>query len=84
MAAHDSNLSYVPTWCAGCGDFGILNAWKKAMGLLNLDLEQTVLVAGIGCSKRRYYQNHEDVMLEKLSFRRSARTATLKKFNLPI
>lgn len=44
MAVHDSNLSYVPTWCAGCGNFGILNAWKKAMTELDLDLEQTVLV----------------------------------------
>jgi len=52
MAAFDNNLSYVPTWCAGCGNFGILNAWKKAMVALNLDLEQTVLVAGIGCSSK--------------------------------
>lgn len=52
MAAHDVNLPYVPTWCAGCGDYGILNALKKAMNLLNLDLEQTVLATGIGCSSK--------------------------------
>jgi 2-oxoglutarate ferredoxin oxidoreductase subunit beta len=52
MAAHDINLTYVPTWCAGCGNFGIFNALKKAMTALNLDLEQTVLTTGIGCSSK--------------------------------
>ncbi|WP_378954657.1 thiamine pyrophosphate-dependent enzyme [Pelosinus sp. sgz500959] len=52
MAAHDINLPYVPTWCTGCGDYGILNALKKAMGILNLDLEQTVLATGVGCSSK--------------------------------
>ena len=52
MAAHDINLSYVPTWCPGCGNFGIFNAWKKAMAILELDLEQTVLATGIGCSSK--------------------------------
>ncbi|BBB90992.1 MAG TPA: 2-oxoacid:ferredoxin oxidoreductase subunit beta [Methylomusa anaerophila] len=46
----DANLSYVPTWCPGCGDYGILNALKKTFANLGLDLEQTVLVTGIGCS----------------------------------
>ena len=52
MAAHDINLPYVPTWCTGCGDFGILSALKKAITTLNLDLEQTVLATGIGCSSK--------------------------------
>jgi len=52
MAAHDMNLPYVPTWCPGCGNFGIFNALKKAMAMLNLDLEQTVLATGIGCSSK--------------------------------
>jgi len=52
MTAHDINLSYVPTWCPGCGNFGIFNALKKAMTTLNLDLEQTVLSTGIGCSSK--------------------------------
>jgi 2-oxoglutarate ferredoxin oxidoreductase subunit beta len=52
MAAHDINLPYVPTWCAGCGDYGIFMALKKAMTSLNLDLEQTVLATGIGCSSK--------------------------------
>jgi 2-oxoglutarate ferredoxin oxidoreductase subunit beta len=52
MSAHDVNLSYVPTWCAGCGNYGIINALKKAMTSLNLDLEQTVLTTGIGCAAK--------------------------------
>ncbi len=41
-----------PIWCAGCGDFGVLNALYKAMSMCNLDPEQTVVVSGIGCSSR--------------------------------
>ncbi|EGO63366.1 thiamine pyrophosphate-dependent enzyme [Acetonema longum] len=52
MSAHDANLAYVPTWCPGCGNFGIFNALKKAFAALELDLEQTVLVNGIGCSSK--------------------------------
>lgn len=52
MSATDIQLPYVPTWCQGCGNYGILNAWKKAASVLNLDLENTVLVNGIGCSSK--------------------------------
>lgn len=50
--ADDIQLGYVPTWCPGCGNFGIINALKKAFADLALDLEQTVLVTGIGCSSK--------------------------------
>lgn len=39
-----------PTWCPGCGDFGVLSATKNAVVDLQLDPEQTVVVSGIGCS----------------------------------
>jgi len=48
--AQDVNLNYKSTWCPGCGNFGIFNALKKAFGDAGLDLEQTVLVTGIGCA----------------------------------
>jgi 2-oxoglutarate ferredoxin oxidoreductase subunit beta len=38
-----------PTWCPGCGDFGILNALKKALSDLNLPPESVCLFSGIGC-----------------------------------
>lgn len=37
------------TWCPGCGNFGILMAFKKALIELGLQREDTVLVSGIGC-----------------------------------
>jgi len=37
------------TWCPGCGNFGILMAFKKALIQLGLDRHQIVIVSGIGC-----------------------------------
>lgn len=39
-----------PTWCPGCGDYGVLNALQRASVDLNLDPEEMVIVSGIGCS----------------------------------
>lgn len=36
------------TWCPGCGDFGILNAVKKALVLLDRQPKDVLLVSGIG------------------------------------
>lgn len=36
------------TWCPGCGDFGILNALKKAFVKLNKAPRDILLVSGIG------------------------------------
>lgn len=45
--------SEVPvTWCPGCGDFSVLHALYKALGVLNYDTKDTVVVSGIGCSGR--------------------------------
>lgn len=41
-----------PTWCPGCGDFGVLNAAYRAMAELQLAPDRTVVVSGIGCSSR--------------------------------
>jgi 2-oxoglutarate ferredoxin oxidoreductase subunit beta len=37
------------TWCPGCGNFGILSAFKGALVELGLEREQVVVVSGIGC-----------------------------------
>ncbi|MGD8565909.1 MAG: thiamine pyrophosphate-dependent enzyme [Candidatus Bathyarchaeota archaeon] len=37
------------SWCPGCGNFGILMAFKKAIITLGLEREQVVTVSGIGC-----------------------------------
>lgn len=38
-----------PTWCSGCGNFGIWAALKNAAAQKKWDNTNTVLVAGIGC-----------------------------------
>ncbi len=42
----------LPTWCPGCGYFGIMDAFYKACRELNLKQENIVAVSGIGCSGR--------------------------------
>jgi len=37
------------TWCPGCGNFGVLMAFKRAIIELGLEQNQVVLVSGIGC-----------------------------------
>ncbi|MDK1027707.1 MAG: 2-oxoacid:ferredoxin oxidoreductase subunit beta [Anaerolineae bacterium] len=39
-----------PDWCPGCGDFGVLNALKKALLELELLPHEIMVVSGIGCS----------------------------------
>jgi 2-oxoglutarate ferredoxin oxidoreductase subunit beta len=41
-----------PTWCPGCGDFGVLNALYNSMRAKGWNPEDIVLVSGIGCSSR--------------------------------
>jgi 2-oxoglutarate ferredoxin oxidoreductase subunit beta len=41
-----------PTWCPGCGDFGVLASLFQAMAKLALDPSNTLVVSGIGCSSR--------------------------------
>jgi 2-oxoglutarate ferredoxin oxidoreductase subunit beta len=45
-------------WCPGCGDFGILSAVQMALAETKLELSDTVVVSGIGCSgKTPHYVN---------------------------
>lgn len=45
-------------WCPGCGDYSILAQMKKVLPELNVPLEDTVFISGIGCSSRfPYYMN---------------------------
>ncbi len=41
-----------PTWCPGCGDYGVLSCMFKAMAEMNLAPENVALITGIGCSSR--------------------------------
>jgi len=45
-------------WCPGCGNFGILNALKKALAELEIEPKDLVLVSGIGqAAKTPQYLN---------------------------
>lgn len=41
-----------PTWCPGCGDFGILNAVKQGLVKAGLAPHQVLIVSGIGCGSK--------------------------------
>jgi 2-oxoglutarate ferredoxin oxidoreductase subunit beta len=45
----DLNTPARNTWCPGCGNFGILSAFKGALVELDLEREHVVAVSGIGC-----------------------------------
>ncbi len=49
---HDFSSPVRPTWCTGCGNFGIWNALKKALAEANLAPHQVMLVSGIGCGSK--------------------------------
>ena len=49
------------TWCPGCGNFGILNAFKKAVLKLEekgISRENIIIAAGIGCSAKIFDYLH--------------------------
>lgn len=50
MATIQDFSGYTPTWCPGCGDWGIGIAVKTALVQLGLDPSSVAVVFGIGCS----------------------------------
>ncbi len=44
--------SELPTWCPGCGYFGIMHAIVQTCQTLNLKYEDICVVSGIGCAGR--------------------------------
>lgn len=44
------NTIHTPTWCPGCGNWGIWAALKSALAALGLRTEEVVIVYGIGCA----------------------------------
>ena len=45
----DLKTKHAPTWCPGCGNYGIWAAFKNAIVEMNLRISDFVLVYGIGC-----------------------------------
>jgi 2-oxoglutarate ferredoxin oxidoreductase subunit beta len=50
MSSIQDFTSYTPTWCPGCGNYGIGVAIKSALVKLNLSPSDIFVVFGIGCS----------------------------------
>jgi 2-oxoglutarate ferredoxin oxidoreductase subunit beta len=52
----DPNSSYrcsnKPTWCPGCGDYGVLSGIEKALREYGKPPHEIAMIAGIGCSSR--------------------------------
>ena len=51
MQEQDYHL-FDPTWCLGCGIYGIFSALKKTAAKLEMKPEEIVIVTGIGCHGR--------------------------------
>ena len=41
-----------PTWCTGCGNFGIWNAVKNALAQMDLAPHEVMLISGVGCGSK--------------------------------
>jgi len=52
VTVSELNSGHMPTWCPGCGDFGILVALKGALAKLSIPPEETVVVSGVGCGSK--------------------------------
>ncbi len=49
ITADSFKTGYLPTWCPGCGDFGIWMSLKNALVELGIGPDDALLVYGIGC-----------------------------------
>jgi len=50
MPSLDDYQGQIPTWCPGCGNFGILKAFKEAFVEMGIEPHQFTIVSGIGQS----------------------------------
>lgn len=58
LTAKDYRTEVHANWCAGCGDYGILNSIQLALAELQLPPHEIAVVSGIGCSgKSPHYVN---------------------------
>jgi 2-oxoglutarate ferredoxin oxidoreductase subunit beta len=48
----DFDYDVRPTWCTGCGNYGILNAVKRALVEQDIAPHEVIIVTGIGCGSK--------------------------------
>ncbi len=54
LTADSFKTGFLPTWCPGCGDFGIWMALKEALAGLGIGSDDGLIVYGIGCHANMY------------------------------
>lgn len=54
LKVDDFKTSRLPTWCPGCGDYGIWTALKNALVELSLEPSGVAFVFDIGCNSNMY------------------------------
>jgi len=54
LTAASYNTGFLPTWCPGCGDFGIWKSLQGAFAKMNVSPDDGLLVYGIGCHGNMY------------------------------
>lgn len=52
LKSKDYKSDVKPVWCAGCGDYGELSAFTKALSDQHVDPNKLAICSGIGCSGR--------------------------------
>src|SRR5438067_5964027 len=52
LKPNDYKSEVKPIWCPGCGDFGVLSSFYKALSDLGIPPEKAVIASGIGCAGR--------------------------------
>jgi 2-oxoglutarate ferredoxin oxidoreductase subunit beta len=52
VTIRDFDTDERPTWCPGCGDFGILNGIKRALAELGIAPHEVLFTSGIGCGSK--------------------------------
>jgi len=54
LTAESYNTGFLPTWCPGCGDFGIWKSLQGAFAELGIGPDDGLIVYGIGCHGNMY------------------------------
>lgn len=54
ITVNSFNTGHLPTWCPGCGDFGIWMSLKEALARLGIGTDDALIVYGIGCHGNMY------------------------------
>lgn len=54
VTADSFKTNFLPTWCPGCGDFGIWMSLKNALAELGIGTDDGAVVYGVGCHGNMY------------------------------